>query len=168
MSDKVTTPPPVDPSAVAAPPFPPAAGQPANAQFDPSAPGAGPVAGDVLATAKPAKSRGWLKFALRIVIVPVVLLVGGLVWSLATGDPELAKQGDCLLGQNADDMKIVGCDDATAEWTVVGKIDNVREETFNASEEDTSCTGYPTATASFWSGTKGGNGDVLCLEPITK
>ncbi|MDG4823496.1 hypothetical protein O7635_16685 [Asanoa sp. WMMD1127] len=149
MSDEVTTPPPAAPVAA-----PPATGP------QPGAPAPEPV--------KSGKGKQIRNLILRIVAVPAVLIVGGIIWAFASGDPTMAKSGDCLIGQQADDIKIVGCDDATAEWKVVGKVEGVSEADYNATQDDTSCTSYTTATASFWSGKKGGSGDVLCLEPLKK
>ncbi len=99
----------------------------------------------------------------------VLLIVVGTIWSVMTGDPSVASTGDCLVGQSSDKIKVVGCDDATAEWTVRGEVEKVREEDFDAAGENyAGCAAYPTAEAWFWSGTEGGNGDVLCLEPIKK
>jgi hypothetical protein len=154
VSDEVTTPPPAT-----AP-----AGGPATAP-PPAAP---PAPEPAAAPAEPSKAKKIRNRILRVVAVPVIVIVGGIVWAFASGDPTLAKTGDCLVGDNADDIKIVGCDDATAQWKVVGEVADVKEAAFNASENDTSCTAYPTAEASFWSGKEGGNGDVLCLEPVKK
>jgi len=156
VSDEVTTPPPAAPqpgAPVAA--APPAGGPPPAAPVEESP-----------EPAKPSKGRKVRNLILRIVAVPAVLIIGGAIWAVASGDPDMAKTGDCLVGQTGDDIKIVGCDDATAEWKVVGEVDNVSEADFNATENDTSCTAYATSTASFWAGRKGGNGDVLCLEPM--
>lgn len=149
MSDEVTTPPPAAPSAAPTATAPEAA-----------APAPEPV--------KSGRGKQIRNQIIRIVAVPAVVIVGGIVWAFASGDPTMANTGDCLIGQQADDIKIVGCDDATAEWKVVGKVDNVSEAEYSASQDDTHCSAYSTATASFWSGKKRGNGDVLCLEPLKK
>lgn len=145
MSEQVTTPPPAGDPTI--PPAPPA--------VEPAPP------------AKSGAGKRIRNVVLRFVLVPALVLIGALVWKVASGDPELANTGDCLIGQSADDIKIVGCDDATAEWKVVGKVGGVRDADFSATT-DTSCDAYATAEASFWSGTKGGKGDVLCLEPLKK
>ncbi|GIF77804.1 LppU/SCO3897 family protein [Asanoa siamensis] len=146
MSDQAT--PPAAPQAGA--PFTPPAGAPAPEP------------------ATPSKGRNVGKVLLRVIAVPVVLIVAGIAWKFASGDPTVASTGDCLIeAASADDMKTVGCDDATAHWKVVGKVDNIKEADFKPTD-DTSCTAYPTAEASLWMGREGGNGDVLCLEPLKK
>ncbi|MEV0719927.1 hypothetical protein [Asanoa sp. NPDC050611] len=137
----------------------------------PAAPQAGapfgqPAGAPAPEAAKPTKNRNVGKILLRIA-VPIIVVVGGIAWKFMSGDPTVAATGDCLIeAASADDMKTVGCDDATAHWKVAGKVEDIKEADFNAQEN--SCTAYPTAESSLWMGKKGGNGDVLCLEPLKK
>ncbi|GAA1875497.1 LppU/SCO3897 family protein [Asanoa iriomotensis] len=142
---------------------------------DQATPSAAPQAGGSFAPpadapapepAKPAKGKNIGKILLRVA-VPIVVVVAGVAWKFLSGDPATAATGDCLIeAASADDMKTVGCDDPTASWKVAGKVENVKEADFDASQN--SCTAYPTAEASLWMGKKGRDGDVLCLEPLKK
>jgi hypothetical protein len=115
---------------------------------------------------KSSKGSNVGKILLRVA-VPLIVVVGGIAWKFMSGDPTVASTGDCLIeAASADDMKTVGCDDATAYWKVAGKVDGIKEAEFDA--KDNSCTAYPTAESSLWMGKKGGSGDVLCLEPLKK
>ncbi|SNT65320.1 hypothetical protein SAMN05421812_12190 [Asanoa hainanensis] len=109
-----------------------------------------------------------------LAVLVAVLGVAGLVgygWSVVTRDrePEVASAGECLVGQTAQDMKIVRCDDATAQWTVVGRVDGIRQKDFLAAgKNEATCDPWKTTAVSYWTGEKNGTGHVLCLEPIKK
>nr|WP_147315541.1 hypothetical protein [Asanoa ferruginea] len=113
--------------------------------------------------AEPSNKKMVLRRLLGAAVALIVLIVIGTIWSVATGDPSIAGTGDCLIGQSSDDMKVVDCDDASAEWTVLDEVENVRDDA--AGENYTGCSDHPTVEAWVWSG-EGHNGDVLCLEPI--
>ena len=167
MSEQSTTPQPASqppawaptpPSANSVPPFtpPPASDVPAG----------GP---QMIEPKKRSNKQIVLRKLAGAAIGLVVLIVVGTIWANVTGDPSTAAVGDCMVGQTANDIKVVGCDDATAEWKVLGQVSDIREADFNAAgENDTTCAAFPTTAVSFWSGKKGGNGDVLCLEQLKK
>ncbi|MEV4623580.1 hypothetical protein AB0J74_33335 [Asanoa sp. NPDC049573] len=97
----------------------------------------------------------------------VALVVAGTVWTATIGGGIAAQDGDCLVGQDGEAMTVVGCGDADAAWKVAGRVEGVRQADFNAAGGDyAGCGGHPTATAWYWSGTEGGTGYVLCLEPV--
>jgi len=149
---------PIPPSATTLPPFTP----PPASEF----PAGGP---QNIEPKKRSNKQIVLRKLAGAAIGLVVLIVVGTIWANVTGDPSTAAVGDCMVGQNADDMKVVGCDDATAEWKVLGQVEGIREADFKSSgENDTTCAAYPTAAVSFWSGKEGGKGDVLCLEQLKK
>ncbi|GIF67209.1 hypothetical protein Ais01nite_52440 [Asanoa ishikariensis] len=168
MSEQSTTPQPASqPSAGA--PTPPPANNPLPPFTPPPAsdfPAGGP---QMIDPTKMSNKSIVIRKIAGAVIGLVLVLVVGYVWKVVTGDPEVASAGDCLIGQTAEDMKIVGCDDATAEWTVVGKVDSIRQKDFMAAgENDPTCDPWKTTTVSYWTGEKNGTGHVLCLEPIKK
>jgi hypothetical protein len=49
---------------------------------------------------------------------------------------------------------------------VVGRLERKTEADFNATTDP--CTAYPTADIALWEGKSGGQGYILCLEPIKK
>jgi hypothetical protein len=117
---------------------------------------------------KPSTKKIVLRKLLVAAIALIAFIVIGTVWSVMSGDPSIASTGDCLIGQSSDDIKVVDCGDAAAEWTVLDEVENVRDDDFDAAGENyTGCAAHPTVEAWFWSG-EGHNGDVLCLEPIKK
>ncbi|GAB3139553.1 hypothetical protein GCM10027290_08930 [Micromonospora sonneratiae] len=142
----------------ATPPTPPQPGAPVP-------PGA-PVEGMGPAPKAPSVAGGIVKRIIGAVIVAVVIGVGGLAWKYFTGAPETASVGDCLAGGSAEEMKTVKCDDATAEYKIVGKVENKTESEFRQSEDI--CSAFPTTESGYWEGKKGGTGYVLCLEPVKK
>jgi hypothetical protein len=142
----------------ATPPTPPQQGAP----VPPDAPGQQPGPAP-----KPSSPIGGIvKRIIGAVVVFAVIGLGGLAWKYLTGAPETAKVGDCMAGQTSDELKTVKCDDASAEHKVVGKVEDQTEAQFQ--QADNPCTAYPTAETFYWEGKKGGNGYVLCLEPVKK
>lgn len=167
MSEQSTTPPPTSQPPAGAPTPPPAGALP---PFTPPPAGDYPVGGPATAAPAPmSKKKIFLRKLAGAAIGLVVLIVVGTIWANVTGDPSTAAVGDCMVGENAEDIKVVGCDDPTAQWKVLGQVDGIRDADFNASsEDDKTCAAYPTTAVSFWSGKKGGTGEVLCLEEIKK
>ncbi|MFC4108788.1 LppU/SCO3897 family protein [Micromonospora zhanjiangensis] len=103
-------------------------------------------------------------------VAVVVLVVGGVVgWKALSGSAGSAAVGDCLAGENKDEIKPVKCDDPAARHKVVGKLKDKTEADLDAaSKGDNPCSAYPTAESAFWEGEKGGKGYILCLEPVKK
>jgi hypothetical protein len=169
VSDQSTNPPAAQPPAGA--PTPPPAFNPPP--FTPPPAGDLPAAGPVQVAqpappAQPSTKKIVLRKLLFAAIGLIAFIVIGTVWSVMSGDPSIASTGDCLIGQSSDDIKVVDCGDAAAEWTVLDEVETVRDDDFDAAGENyTGCAAHPTVEAWFWSG-EGHNGDVLCLEPIKK
>ncbi|BCJ64411.1 LppU/SCO3897 family protein [Polymorphospora rubra] len=138
-----------------APPPPPPAGAP-NPSMTPPPPPAPPSRGKAFL-------GGIAKQVIGVVVVLVVIAVGGFIWNNLTGDPSTASVGDCLVGEDEDTLKVIDCGDATAQWKVVGKVEDKSESEFRASEGI--CAVHPTSEIAYWWGKPGGNGDVLCMEP---
>lgn len=161
-----------DPSA-SPPPAPPAYGPPPQAgppgsnvpPPPPGPPGYGPAPMGAPMPPAPAKPKKKALVRLGILVgVIVVLIIGGVVYRHVSGSPDVAKAGDCMTGQTGDTLKVVACTSSTAQWTVVGKVDNQAQST-GISGMDSACDPFPTAEASFWKGSDGGKGYVLCLAP---
>jgi len=159
-----TPPPPPPPAAQGGPyqpqpgaPVPPPAGAPA---------GPYPQGGAPYQPAPAKKERpAWVRTVLGIVAALVVFALVRMVPSIlsANGAP---KVGECVKAKGSNAIEVVKCDDKTAEYKVVGIVENQKQADFDA---DRSCTAYPTADASYWEGRgKGGNatGWVACLEPL--
>jgi hypothetical protein len=97
----------------------------------------------------------------RIIGVALVVVIGGpIAYFASKSDPSAANVGDCLSGQTAPTMKKVDCTDATAQWVVVGRLSDKTEADFN---DESSCAAFPTTEFSYWKGTEGETGFILCL-----
>ena len=132
--------------------FPPPGGQPAG----PPAPGPAPV---------PVRRGGGGRRRL-VGIVILVLLLAGLVAAgiyFNRDAASKAKVGDCVEQQGTDTLKVVTCDDAKADFKVVGRVENKRQ-----SETDSACSQYPDFESSYWEGKSGQKGLVLCLARVAK
>ncbi|MBT8227954.1 MAG: hypothetical protein HKP61_22765 [Dactylosporangium sp.] len=140
----------------------PPAGQPAPGwQPSPGQPPAGPPA---------PTSSGAGKILLKVfgglAVLAVVVVVGAVALWLSRDEPAKAAVGDCLTGQSADELKNVACDDSAATFKIVGKIDEMTQDEWQA--KDDPCPDFPTAESSYWEGEAGKTGYVLCLEPVTE
>ena len=118
-----------------------------------------PGTGEVLATA----GKSIVKRIVVAVVGVVVLGAAGFVYNQLSGAPSTAKVGDCMAGQNENELKVVDCSDASARWTVTGKIENKTEDEFNRDREI--CAEYQDAGSAYWEGERGKAGYVLCLSP---
>ena len=114
----------------------------------------------------PGRSRagGVVKILVGVVVGCVLVVGGAFGWRLLSGTTDSTAVGDCLAGKSSADIRPVKCDDPEAEHKVVGKLDNKKESDLNPNV----CAAYPTTVSGFWKGHKGGNGYILCLEPIKK
>jgi hypothetical protein len=101
---------------------------------------------------------------LGLVVAVVVFGLVGFVARFATGDPDIAKVGDCMSGTTAENLKVVKCTEAGAQYKIVGKIDDKSQSDFN-SNSGSICKPFPSAESAFWKGESGGKGYVLCLSP---
>jgi hypothetical protein len=114
----------------------------------------------------------------KILSILGIIIVGLVIFGIKTGIggllSEKDKTADAVVGSclnNETDIKkiaVVGCTDAAAAFTVVGKVPNVTEKTFNADNDFTTCKPFATAENSLWSGKEDSNGYVLCLAPVKK
>jgi len=140
-------------------PYPGGPGQPGPQQEYPGQQGY--PGGPVQPPAQPKKRRLGLRIGLTLGVVVVVLIIG-FVSKFLTGDPDTAKVGDCMSGSSAENLKVVKCADAKAEFKVVGKVDGKSQTDFNVSSTQI-CKPFPNAESAFWKGERGGKGYVLCL-----
>lgn len=110
----------------------------------------------------PKKSFNWLRIVIPLVVIAVIA-VGGYVWKHVSGDPDIAQVGNCLSGQSEDEIKVVDCG-PSADWKVVGKVDNVAKPDNTGMQN--ACAKWPTFQAAFWKGPESGkDGYILCLAP---
>jgi hypothetical protein len=82
---------------------------------------------------------------------------------LRQGEAISAGVGSCLESTGTDSLAVVDCGAASAEYTVVGKLEgrtSIEAGLF-------ACSDFPTATTSYWEGREGvgEKGTVLCLAP---
>jgi hypothetical protein len=97
---------------------------------------------------------------LRLIISLVVLVVIGVgAWWFSRDAALNANVGDCLHQKGANDLAIVKCDSADANFTVLGKVADKAE-----SETDNACEQFTDATNTYWEGKSGQKGTVLCLK----
>ncbi|TMM33732.1 MAG: hypothetical protein E6F99_23165 [Actinobacteria bacterium] len=98
-----------------------------------------------------------------VLVVFLVLVLGffGFVWFATRHSASYAKVGDCVTQTGANSVKIVKCDDPSATFKVVGRVDDKTE--VDASID--ACDSYASqgAVSVYWQGTSGGKGMVLCL-----
>jgi hypothetical protein len=98
---------------------------------------------------------------LPIVVIAIVAVIG-FASKFFTGDPDTAKAGDCMSGTSAQNLKVVKCTEAGAQYKVVGKVSDKSQSEFNSNSESI-CKPFPSAESAFWKGESGGKGYVLCL-----
>jgi hypothetical protein len=107
---------------------------------------------------------------IRIVIIGGVLLIGGGGWAINYFSGNITaktpKVGECVTAAKSDadidNVKIVGCGDATAADKVIGVLNDQKLSAFNASENP--CTSFPDAESAIFYG-KEKSGFILCLVP---
>lgn len=128
-----------------APPPPASAGKPVPEQVGPP----------------PRPRKG--KIGRWVALLVIAAGVGGAVWYGTRATPATEGVGDCLAQTRGNQLITVSCNDTSARFRVVGKLENrtVVDATLDA------CTAYSTATSAYWEGNTGQLGLVLCLEPVT-
>ncbi|MEV0134334.1 hypothetical protein AB0H83_38475 [Dactylosporangium sp. NPDC050688] len=127
---------------------------------------ASPTAPDAGATTPQTPSGGGRSKVLRFVgPIAVLLVLAGIVWYFNRDSAENANVGDCLHEVSANDLKIVKCDAADADVTVVGKVGG-KTQSEAMTDGETVCKAFPDATSILWWGKAGQKGDVLCLKDL--
>ena len=155
-------------------PYPPQGGNPYAPQGG-EAPGPYP---GMPAPPPPVKGRGPGRIIGVVVGLVVLVVVVGAIALFSTiagkNDTTNAKVGDCIksdaltstTAKEVKNTKIVKCDDANANYKVVGVVANKTEVQFDTDEKI--CAAYPTAESALWQGEQGKAGSVLCLAPNKK
>jgi hypothetical protein len=100
-----------------------------------------------------------VKFAGSLLVLAILAGVG---WYLNRDAGENAKVGDCLHQVSSNEVKIVKCDAADADFSVIGKVENKKQ----TEATETACAAFPETAASYWWGKSGKDGDVLCLKAL--
>ncbi|GGK14695.1 hypothetical protein GCM10010124_04090 [Pilimelia terevasa] len=145
----------------------PAADPPQAPAPVPTYPPPGLPAADPAPAAKP---RGPFFKIMLLIAVAAVALAGAVGWQVArhlTYEPSArAAIGECLDGGEPKHMRKVGCTEPGARWRVLGRIDQITERQFQASNV---CAAFPTAEFTFWEAAarKDAKGYALCLGPAT-
>jgi hypothetical protein len=110
--------------------------------------------------ARPRRSKRRQLIVLTIFLVLVVAFFG-FVWLQTRHSPATAKAGDCVRQTGANSVRVVACDDPSATFKVVGRVDNKTQVEADLS----ACDPYTAQGAEqyYWSGEPGKTGYVLCL-----
>ncbi|MGI5176970.1 LppU/SCO3897 family protein [Dactylosporangium sp. CA-152071] len=103
-----------------------------------------------------------VRFGVSIV---VLVVLAGIGWYLNRDSAEKANVGDCMHKVAANELKIVKCGGADADFSVVGKVGD-KKESDAMSDEKNVCEAFSEATTLYWWGESGKNGDVLCLKDL--
>ena len=100
------------------------------------------------------------KIVLAVFLV-VVLGFFGVIWLATRHNAETAKVGDCMEQTGPDSLKVVGCGDPKATFTVVGRVEDKTQVEAGLS----ACRPFQDkgAEQAYWSGEQGKKGLVLCL-----
>ncbi|GAB3827096.1 hypothetical protein GCM10027610_009800 [Dactylosporangium cerinum] len=92
----------------------------------------------------------------------MLAILAGVGWYLNRDSGENAKVGDCLHQVSSSEVKIVKCDAADADFSVIGKVENKKQ----TEAEQSACDAFPETAATYWWGKAGQAGDVLCLKAL--
>lgn len=137
--------------------FPPPA-QPGG--FPPPQGGSFPPAGPA---PQPARSGGGMRRRIITIVVALVVLGGiAAVGAYLNRDAaSKAKVGDCVTQEGANDLKVVECGDASADFKVVGRVEDKTQSEASLG----ACEPFADAESAYWEGESGKKGLVLCLAP---
>jgi hypothetical protein len=101
-----------------------------------------------------------------VLSVFLVLVVGffGAIWLGTRHSPSTAKAGDCVRNVGENSVETVACDDPSAAYKVVGRVEDQTQTQATLS----SCDAFQDQGVQqvYWSGEQGGTGYVLCLAPL--
>lgn len=96
-------------------------------------------------------------------LVAAAAIIGGLVWwSRTPPSIDRAGPGQCVRQINENDLAVIDCANSDAEFTILGKVENVAED---EADNGTVCDDFPDATSTYWHPVDGGRGFALCLGP---
>ena len=111
-----------------------------------------------LAPKKTSVRRRWLIIMAAVV---VAIVVGILVRSGVFDSPAM-KVGDCVTQVEDDNVKVVACGSADAQYTVLGIV----EKQSQISARMGACKEFPETTSVYWQGRNNGNGTAYCLKKL--
>lgn len=147
---------------------PPAAGfassgQPQAPDGPPGAAGY-PPAGGGFAPQPPApkKKAGVAKRLLITLVAAVVAIVVGILVRSGMFDSPAMKVGDCVQEAGEDKVKVVACDSADAQYSVLGIV----EKQSQISARMGACKEFPETTSVYWEGRNTSTGTVYCLKKL--
>lgn len=133
-------------------------GQPNNPDMFPPAPAAtsGGPTGETPAKGNKSRQR---KVLVIFLIVVVAIFVA--IYFATRSNADNAKVGDCVAQDGENSVKVVKCDDPSAAFKVVGRVENQTED----DAVESACDPYADkgAEQAFWEGEDGKPGLVLCL-----
>jgi hypothetical protein len=113
---------------------------------------------------QPARRGGGMRRRI-ITIVVALVVIGGLaaVGTFLNRDAaSKAKVGDCVQQEGTNDLKVVKCDDAAADFKVVGRVEDKTQSEASLS----ACDPFADTESAYWEGEPGKKGLVLCLAPV--
>jgi hypothetical protein len=93
------------------------------------------------------------------ILILIVGAISGAIWYVNRNSPDRAKVGDCLRKDGPDAVEIIACNDPSAQFKVVGRLENQSDADITLSP----CDAFHNTTHVYWSRTTGGTGYVLCL-----
>jgi hypothetical protein len=108
----------------------------------------------------------------QLVVLTIFLLVGAVMFALfwfgsRNDAPKAAdaKVGDCLHQVGLTSAETVNCDDANADFKVVGRVEG-QYQAQSTVGVTTACDQWPEATTTYWVGRPGERGSLLCLSTL--
>ena len=146
-----------NPPPQAAPQF----GPPGQPQQPPAA-GYPPAAGAFVPQPPAPKKSGVAKRILFSVVGAIVAIVVGILVRNGIFDSPSMKAGDCVQQTGEDSVKIVACDSADAQYSVLGIV----EKQSQISARMGACKAFPETTSVYWQGRDTKSGTVYCLKKL--
>lgn len=86
-----------------------------------------------------------------------VIAAGYFAYKYFSGDTDLAKAGDCLVGNSGSNIKTIDCSDPKAQWKVLARVSS-----------EAGCNPYKETDATMTSTGRRSSSYVLCLQEIKK
>ncbi|WP_432988435.1 LppU/SCO3897 family protein [Dactylosporangium sp. CA-233914] len=113
--------------------------------------------------AAPQPAKKGIKVPRLVISLVVLVVLGGIGWYLSRDDALNAKIGDCMHQTGPNDVSIVKCDSADADFTVLGRVEDKTQ-----SEVDTTgvCDQWADTTSAYWEGKSGQKGTILCMKGL--